>query len=129
MKKILLSACLALGITAGANANSCTYMNLTACTYAGSTQGGYVTIPPGTTFFASPANISNPLAAPSGTFDGLKIDLAPGFATQLYVGTAGPTSAVSSTVGVYPACNAGNAYTVSWNVGAGPAFNIVVLIF
>lgn len=129
MKKLLLACGLTLGIAAGANANSCTYINLTGCTYALSTQGGYVTVPPGNTFYASPANIANPAAPPSGTFDAAKIDLFPATVVGLAVGTAGPLSASSASVGVFPACNGGSAFTVSWNVGAPPNNDIVVLFF
>lgn len=125
MKKVLLAAGLVLGLGAAVNANSLTCINTTNCTYYGSTQGGFITIPPGPTSYASPANVTNPSAPPSGTFSGLKVDISPSFATQLFVGTGGPTSAVSSTVGVFPACNSGNAYTVTWNVGG--TGNIVVL--
>ena len=129
MKKILIAAGLLLGIGTAAHANSCTYINLTNCTYSLSTQGGFVTVPPGNTYYASPANISNPGAPPSGTFTGAKVDLFPATTVGMYVGTGGPLSASSATAKVLPACNNNQAFTVSWNVGGAPNFDIVMLFF
>jgi hypothetical protein len=124
MKKILFTACLALGTAFGTYANTLTIVNMTGCTIYGITQGGAVTASPGNTYFASPANISNPSATPSGTFTGFTFDVDPAYTNPVYTGT-GAYSSCSTTSGTSTLCNGGTSFCWSWTV----APNNIVLIF
>lgn len=134
MKKVMLSLLLVVFCAMASYANTLQVMNFTGCNYTISTQGGYIYVTPsgtagGNQSFASPNNLANgPSAPPSGTFSAAKVARDGNWTYQLNVGGSPVvTSAASSTVGDFPACNSGLAYTVTWNVNT--AGNVIMLIF
>lgn len=124
MKKILAIACLALGTAFGASANSLTIINTTSCTIYGITQGGAVVAAPGSIYFASPANVANPSAPPSGTFTGFTFDVDPAYTNPVYTGT-GAYSSCSTTSGTSTLCNGGAAFCWNWTIGPAGAIALI----
>ena len=123
MKKLVYTACLALGITSIANANSLYVMNFNPCTIYGITQGGMITVPGGyNVIYLSPANVSNPSAAPSGTFTGVTFDYTPSFLNPVFVNAAAP-----SCTGTNLDCN-GTPYCYNWNVNSSTG-DITLIFF
>lgn len=124
MKKLILTACFALGAALSSQANSLTVMNITSCTIYGITQGGMITVPPTVNaFYASPANVSNPSATPSGTFTGVTYDVTPSFTNPVFINAASPYCASS-----IPDCSGASFYCYAWNVNPTTG-NITLLFF
>lgn len=123
MKKVMIAAGLMLGAASMANANKLTVMNINACTIYGITQGGMITVPGQlTTTYASPANVSNPAAPPSGTFTGVTFDYTPAFLNPVFVNASAP-----SCTGGQLDCN-GNQYCYNWNINTSNG-DIVLIFF
>ncbi|PSK92655.1 hypothetical protein [Taibaiella chishuiensis] len=120
MKKVMLFLMISVFCTAASYANSLQIMNLTNCAYTISTQVGYVSVTPASTPGANQF-------FPTGSFVGAKVAQGGNWTYQINVQGTTSMSVSSATVGDFPACNGGSAYTVSWNVNT--AGNIVLLIF
>lgn len=127
MKKILFSAAIAIASAGATHAGSLYIVNSTGCTIYGITQGGTFTAPPGNTFFASPANVSNPAATPSGSFTGVTFDVNPMYMNPVYVGYNFFSSCTSAS-GTSTACNGGASFCWSWVVNTATS-DIVLLYY
>lgn len=124
MKKFILTACFALGAALSLNANSLTIINITSCTIYGITQGGMITVPAASNAsYASPANVSNPAATPSGTFTGVTYDVTPSFINPTFVSAANPNCAAP-----IPDCSGGTFFCYNWSVNSTTG-NITLLFF
>ena len=124
MKKIILTFCIALYAVSSASANSIQIINMTSCTIYGITQGGMISVPPsGNVFYASPANIANPGAPPSGTFSSITFDTDPTFTNPIYAGPGAYTcGAATPTI-----CAGGLPFCWAWTLN--PASNIALIYF
>ncbi|PSK89289.1 hypothetical protein [Taibaiella chishuiensis] len=126
MKKTILGSLLVLGLATAASGNSLTIVNTTGCTIYGITQGGAFSAPPGNTSFASPANVANPSAPPSGTFSSVTFDVTSSYLNPVYVGN-GVFNGCSATSGTSPACNGGTPFC--WNFLYNAAGNLTLIFF
>lgn len=123
MKKILSAAGLLLAAASGLHANSLQVINFNPCPVYGITQGGMITVASGASvFYASPANIANPSATPSGTFSSLTYDITPSFFNPVFISAAAPTCAAPIVD-----CTGGATYCYQWNVSS--TGNIVLIFF